>query len=175
MDDIKIFDNIFPNWLEQIGETQFNRFSFEYNHKTLDQNKPFFGKCIYNRRTGVEIASPYFIECLADYIRTVIVPNENKTFLGFERIIINGQVHGMSPGRHTDYDHDPRYYTLVYYLLGSSGNTVFYENEQCQNPFKIVEYQKHRAVMFPSGIWHEALECNKDDWRVSIGINWLME
>jgi hypothetical protein len=168
---ITIYDQVFPEWLESIGEKQFYRFPFEYNHFTDTGNPPFFGKCLYNRHTGVDLSPPYFVSMLCDYIRIHLtsVIDPSAEFIQFERVIVNGQVAGMLPGPHVDFDHDPRYYTAVYFLLGDSGDLKFYDDNNT-----VVSYKKHRLVIFNSGIKHEALAPKQGDWRVTIGINFLM-
>ena len=170
---IKIYDNIFPQWLEAQGEQQFYRFPMEYNHYTREGNPAFFGRCLFNRRTGVNVEPPYFVSALCDYIRLELVPHMDPSaqFLGFERVIINGQTGGMAPGRHTDFDHDPRYWTGVYFLEGQSGDLELYPESGVER----VEFQKHRLAVFNSGIEHQALAPQAGDWRMTIGINWLME
>ena len=170
---IKIYDNIFPQWLETQGEQQFYRFPMEYNHYTQEGNPAFFGRCLFNRRTGVNVDPPYFVTALCDYIRLELVPqmDPNAQFLGFERVIVNGQTGGMSPGKHTDFDHDPRYWTGVYFLQGQSGALELYPKDGCEH----IAFQKHRLVVFNSGIEHQALAPELGDWRMTIGINWLME
>jgi hypothetical protein len=59
----------------------------------------------------------------------------------------------------------------VYFLLGHSGDLKFYEPQDEQQ----IQFQPHRLVVFNSGIEHEALAPEQGDWRMSIGINWLME
>jgi len=139
---IKIYDNIFPQWLEAQGEQQFYRFPMEYNHYTREGNPAFFGRCLFNRRTGVNVDPPYFVTALCDYIRL-----------------------------HTDFDHDPRYWTGVYFLEGQSGDLELYPESGVER----VEFQKHRLAVFNSGIEHQALAPQAGDWRMTIGINWLME
>ena len=170
---IKIYDNIFPQWLETQGEQQFYRFPMEYNHYTREGNPAFFGRCLFNRRTGVNVDPPYFVTALCDYIRLELVPHMDPSaqFLGFERVIINGQTGGMAPGRHTDFDHDPRYWTGVYFLEGQSGDLELYPESGVER----IEFQKHRLAVFNSGIEHQALAPELGDWRMTIGINWLME
>jgi hypothetical protein len=170
---IKIYDNIFPQWLEAQGEQQFYRFPMEYNHYTREGNPAFFGRCLFNRRTGVNVDPPYFVTALCDYIRLELVPNMDPSaqFLGFERVIVNGQTGGMAPGRHTDFDHDPRYWTGVYFLEGQSGDLELYPESGVER----IEFQKHRLAVFNSGIEHQALAPELGDWRMTIGINWLME
>lgn len=170
---IKTYDHILPKWLEQVGEEQFYRFPMEYNHHTHNHNPAFFGRCLFNRRTGVNQDPPYFVTALCDYIRMDLITDldPNAKFLGFERVIVNAQTGGMAPGPHKDFDHDPRYWTGVYFLLGHSGDLKFYEPLAEQQ----VQFQPHRLVVFNSGIEHEALAPDLGDWRMSIGINWLME
>lgn len=170
---IKVYDHIFPKWLEAMGEEQFYRFPMEYNHHTHAYNPPFFGRCLFNRRTGVNIDPPYFVTALCDYIRTELVPDldPSSQFLGFERVIVNGQTGGMAPGAHTDFDHDPRYWTGVYFLQGKSGDLELYPDGQTER----IDFKKHRLVVFNSGIEHQALAPQIGDWRMSIGVNWLME
>ena len=92
------------------------------------------------------------------------------TFNEFQRVIINGQTGGMSPGRHPDFD-DYNMWTAVYFLLGNSGDLVFYLNDTTEK----IEFKKHRLVVFNSHIEHEALAPEQGDWRMSIGINWYMD
>lgn len=171
---IKAIDHIFPRWLEQVGEQQFHRFPVEYNHYTLDHNPAFFGRTLYNRRTGVNIDPPYFVTALCDYIRTELIPDldPQAEFLGFERVQVNAQTGGMAPGLHTDFDHDPRYWTGVYFLLGESGDLEFRPED---GTIITWPYQPHRLVIFPSGVAHQALAPREGDWRMTIGINWLMQ
>lgn len=170
---IKVYDHVMPKWLERQGEQQFYRFPMEYNHHTHTGTPAFFGRCLFNRRTGISMDPPYFVTALCDYIRTELVPNMDPQaeFLSFERVIVNGQTGGMAPGRHADYDHDPRYWTAVYFLQGQSGDLELYPNELVER----VKFQPHRMAVFNSGIEHQALAPDPEDWRMTIGINWLME
>jgi len=170
--NIFTFDHVLPSWLEESGENQFYRFPVEYNHHTKDENPPFFGKCLFNKKTGVYIQPPYFVDALCDYIRYDLVKkiDPKATFFEFERVIVNGQTGGMSPGRHPDYD-DFNIWTAVYFIVGNSGDLVFYIN----NDTKKIKFRKHRLVVFNSSIEHEALAPDMGDWRMSIGINWYMD
>lgn len=170
--NVFVFDHVLPKWLEESGENQFYRFPLEYNHYTKDENPPFFGKCLFNKKTGVYIQAPYFVDALCDYIRFDIPGkiDPQATFNEFQRVVINGQTGGMCPGRHADYD-DYNIWTAVYFLLGTSGDLVFY----LDNETKKVKFRKHRLVVFNSRIEHEALAPDMGDWRMSIGINWYMD
>jgi hypothetical protein len=171
---IKIYDNIFPQWLEAQGEQQFYRFPMEYNHYTREGNPAFFGRCLFNRRTGVNVEPPYFVTALCDYIRLELVPHMDPSaqFLGFERVIVNGQTGGMAPGRHTDFDHDPRYWTGVYFLEGQSGDLELYPESGVgtYQSFKSIDWRCSIAALSIKHWRHK-----QGDWRMTIGINWLME
>lgn len=170
--NIFTFDNILPSFLERSGEEQFYRFPMEFGHHTTDNNPPFFGKCLYHRALGIYNKLPYFVEVLCDYIKHELIKNIDKDakFLNFERIIINGQTEGMSPGRHCDFD-DYNMWTAVYFIKGKSGDLLFY----IDNDIKRIKFKTHRMVVFNSSIEHEALAPDKNDWRLSIGINWYMD
>ena len=170
--NVLTYDHVLPSWLEEAGENQFYRFPLEYNHYTKDSNPPFFGKCLFNKKTGVYLQSPYFVDALCDFIRCDLVNkiDPTATFNEFQRVIINGQTGGMSPGRHPDFD-DYNMWTAVYFLLGNSGDLVFYLNDTTEK----IEFKKHRLVVFNSHIEHEALAPEQGDWRMSIGINWYMD
>lgn len=169
---IKIYDHPLPRWIELTADEQFERFPMEYGHRTTDTSNQFFGRTIYNRMTGVRETPLPFIQSLCDYIRYQMITELDPTaqFIEFERVVVNGQTGGMTPGPHADYDHDPRYWTAVYFIRGCSGDLKFYtEQGDTQVPF-----QTHRMVVFNSGIVHEALAPINGDWRMSIGISWLM-
>jgi hypothetical protein len=169
---IKTYDHPLPSWIELTALEQFERFPMQYGHRTTDGGQEFFGNTIYNRRTGVYQTPNQFAQCLCDYIRLDLIPklDPQAEFIEFERVVVNGQTGGMSPGAHADYDHDPRLWTAVYFLQGSSGDLKFYLPEGDH----IVKFQPHRITVFNSGIVHEALAPDRGDWRMSLGISWSM-
>jgi hypothetical protein len=169
---IKTYDHPLPHWLEQTAQSQFYRYPMEYGHRTTATGPEFFGRTIYNRTSGVQESPPPFIQNLCDYIRLDLVSrlDPQAEFIEFERVVVNGQTGGMAPGPHADYDHDPRYWTAVYFLQGHSGDLKFYQPEGDT----LVPFQPHRMAVFNSGIVHEALPPVEGDWRMTIGISWLM-
>lgn len=170
---IKIIDHPLPRWIEQTADEQFYRFPMEYGHRTTPTSPEFFGHTIYNRTSGVRLTPPPFIQSLCDYIRLSMIEQLDPTaqFIEFERVLINGQTGGMAPGPHADYDHDPRYWTAVYFLKGCSGDLQFYQPQGDTS----VPFQQHRMVVFNAGIVHEALPPIQGDWRMTIGISWIMD
>jgi hypothetical protein len=169
---IKVIDHPLPPWIERTAHEQFHRFPMEYGHRTTNDSSEFFGRTLYNRITGVAVDPPVFVQNLCDYIRHQLISHMDPTaeFLNFERVVVNGQAGGQAAGRHCDYDHDPCYWTAVYFLQGNSGDLQFYPTQQLGT----VAWQQHRLVVFNSGIEHQALAPEMGDWRMSIGISWRM-
>lgn len=171
---IKVYDNPLPRWIELTADDQFERLPMEYGHRTTSSGPEFFGRTIYNRTSGVRETPLPFVQNLCDYVRHQLITelDPHAEFIEFERVVVNGQTGGMAPGAHADYDHDPRYWTAVYFLRGRSGDLVFYNREGLID--QQVAFQPHRMAVFNSGIVHEALPPIQGDWRMSIGISWLM-
>ena len=140
------------------------RYPLEYNHHILRGSAPFFGRCLYNRQTGVELTPPRGISNLMDCMIHQVVSTE---YPGYQygdthRVVVNGMTSVNSPGAHTDYDEGDMM-TAVYMLLGQSGDLVVGD--------QTVAWAPHRLAIFPANAMHEALAPQLGDWRVTVAVN----
>ena len=156
-----------PPWLEQVAENEFYRYPLEYNHRILDGAPAFFGRCLYNRATGVELDPPRSVSNILDCMVMTVLPQHFAQYsMGtMERVVINGMTSANDPGAHTDYDEDYMW-TMVYMLLGCSGDLIVGQER--------IQYQPHRMCIFPSNQMHRALPPDGQDWRVTIAASFSL-
>lgn len=167
------FDEFLPSWLVKSGELQFKTFGFEYGHhaSTLDDGEPFFGKMLYLREDGLNRTGPGIVNNIVDYLTLELLPqidNRGK-FKELQRIAVNGQLPGQNPKAHIDTESSPHLWTLVYYVSGNSGDTVFYQSLKNRQEIHRCKFKKGKAVLFPSPYCHQA-EGPDSGWRVSLGV-----
>ena len=162
-----IIDHPLPPWCEQSFAQEFYRYPLEYNHRILDGANPFFGRCLYNRQTGVELTAPRGVSNLLDALMLEIVPQAyvGQNYGQTLRVVVNGMTSVNDPGAHTDYDEED-VVTAVYMLLGQSGDL--------EVGSETVPWAEHRLVMFPANQMHRALPPNANDWRVTVAVNFTL-
>lgn len=105
----------------------------------------------------------------------------DATVLNIHRSHLNGQFPTDNKlAIHFDFDMLDMW-TMVYYLDGEDGNTIFYDNPkidengdmQPPEPIHTVEFKRNRAVFFPSFYWHAA-ENPSQDFRISLAFSYLL-
>jgi len=121
----------------------------------------------------------YFNEVWQNQHLTALIPD--AAIANIHRIHFNGQFPTNNKlSLHYDWD-IPDMWTVVYYLDGEDGDTIFYNSPAVDSdgeliiPSEIhrVEFKPNRAVFFPSYYWHAA-ENPKDGFRISLAFNYLL-
>lgn len=175
------FEDGLPLWLVTSGENQLKTLAFEYGHhaKDFDDGNPYFGRILLLRERNIDLACPYIIHNLIDFIRLDLLGRLDPCgkFVGLQRIAVNGQLPTQQPSKHLDHDLLPDMWTAVYYANCSDGDTLFFDSlihpEQLsyQSSFK-----QGKIVIFPSYFLHQAMSPTKN-WRITIGITfeWITE
>jgi hypothetical protein len=172
-DNVLIFDDMFPPYLQDEHEVQMLMYHWEYGHFT-DHTKPydkFFGRQMFHRaQGGSQAQTPPFINNLTSLLSSVIchLIDPDAQYLGLYRISANGQTPGMIAGVHVDTKERNGFWTAVYMVNDGDGDLVFYDENNIEKDRAV--FKKGRLVVFPSGYMHEALPPTNTKWRVTIGI-----
>tara|TARA_B110000503_G_C7167937_1_gene422797 strand:+ start:2352 stop:3107 length:756 start_codon:yes stop_codon:yes gene_type:complete len=121
----------------------------------------------------------YFNDLWQDRHLPNLIPDAVVT--NIHRVHFNGQFPTNNKlAIHLDWDMLDMW-TMVYYLDGNDGDTLFYENPEIDElgnllpPKQVhrVEFKKNRAVFFPSIYWHAA-ENPTNDFRISLAFNYQL-
>jgi hypothetical protein len=177
-------DDLIPNWLvnhwSNITESS-ERWKYGLRGSAADQQKFF---AIWINRPG-EIP---FITDICEIGRTF---NEMWSAEGLPSIIPDARINrvhrchinGTIPSTHTLSIHQdwnyPNYWTLLFYLDGEDGDTVFYNEPNLdlgETEFKEVhrvKFKRGRTLFFPSHYWHVG-ELPSSGFRKSISINYVL-
>lgn len=148
----------FAIWVSQIGQHKGNRGPFPGDHE---------GICNYFNDLWQDV-----------HLKNIIPDAEVVSIL---RCHFNGHVYNKQKlGIHYDFD-DLNTWTMVYYLEGLDGDTVFYDNPQpdtngnLQKPKEIFRsnWKLNRAVFFPSYYYHYA-EHPSEGFRITLSFNYVL-
>ena len=159
-------DHPFPPWVELEITQCLERYPLEYGHQALDQGPRFFGRTLRDQGQVI-VTMPWPLAMIESWVISAWAPSLGLGRCSLWRTQLNGQLGGQAAGEHYDYS-DPHKVTVLYYCLGRSGDTVF-RDDQGQERDRCV-FQQHRAVAYPSRLWHEALAPDLGDWRVSMAM-----
>lgn len=159
-------DHPFPSWVEREIEQCLDRYPMQYGHQALDGGPRFFGSTLRDQGQ-LRVDLPWPIAMIETWVIEAWAPSLGLGACSLWRTQLNGQLGGQAAGEHYDYA-DPHRVTVLYYALGSSGDTVF--RDQQGREIDRCEFQQHRAVAYPSRLWHEALAPDLGDWRVSLAM-----
>ena len=159
-------DHPFPPWVEQSITESLHRYPLEYGHQALDQGPRFFGRTLRDQGQ-VLVDLPWTLAMIEQWVIGSWAPSLGLGRCSLWRTQLNGQLGGQAAGEHYDYS-DPHKVTVLYYCLGRSGDTVFRDDQSRE--IHRTQFQQHRAVAYPSTLWHEALAPDAGDWRVSLAV-----
>lgn len=175
VDISKIFvvDNIFPDYVVssfanklqntnrweygiqgRLGSEKDGRFFSIWVHKPHEYSDPF--------EKDVDGICSYVHDAFCEYVLPSTIPDAYPTQL--YRVHFNGQV-AMDAAVPIHYDWEmPDYWTMIYYVGGVDGDTVFYNEptgpSNLDSSFEEiyrVKFKPGRLVFFPSYYWHAAL------------------
>ena len=188
MDISKIFvvDDIFPDFMvssffdkvidssrwkygaQGTGDSLYDRFFAIWIHKPHEKTNPFDNDigsvCYYVHKAVMSRVVPEYL------------PGSTPTQI--YRIHFNGQTPSPSPvSIHYDWDM-PDFWTMLYYVGGVDGDTIFYDepvdengNDNTGKEVYRVKFKPGRLIIFPSYYWH-AGEPPSAGLRVSLSINY---
>jgi hypothetical protein len=193
IDPNKIFvvDDVAPDWLFQSWQQrilQAQRWKYGLAATRLDYQR-FFAIWISQAGTHRGLRGPfpgdhegicnYFNDLWQDKHLPALMPDAKV--LNIHRVHFNGQFPSNEElGLHYDWE-DLDMWTMVYYIDGTGGDTVFFDNPEpgedgvLQKPKEIFrsEFKLNRAVFFPSFYWHYA-ENPPTGFRISLSFNYLL-
>ncbi len=193
IDTNKIFvvDDVAPDWLFNSWVTrilQAQRWKYGLAATRLDYQR-FFAIWIAQAGTHRGLRGPfpgdhegicnYFNDLWQDKILPEIIPDARV--LNIHRVHFNGQFPSNEElGLHYDWD-DVDMWTVVYYMEGVDGDTVFFDNPKpddegnLSKPNEIfrTKFKPNRAVFFPSCFWHYAENPSKG-FRISLSFNYRL-
>lgn len=193
VDPKKIFivDDVAPDWLFQSWVNrilQAQRWKYGLAATRLDYQR-FFAIWVAQAGSHRGLRGPfngdhegicnYFNDLWQDVHLPKIIPD--ATVINIHRVHFNGQFPSDEElGLHYDWD-DLDMWTMVYYMEGTGGDTVFFDNPQpdehgnLQKPLEIFRspFKPNRAVFFPSFYWHYA-ENPPRGFRISLSFNYRL-
>lgn len=193
IDPNKIFivDNVAPNWLYESWTNRILQAArWKYGLAATRQDaQRFFAVWVSQSGAHRGTRGPfpgdhegicnYFNDLWQDEHLPKIIPD--ASVLNIHRTHFNGQFPSNEElGLHYDFD-DLDMWTMVYYMEGTGGDTVFFENPEpdengnLNKPKEVFrsEWKPNRAVFFPSFYWHYA-ENPPAGFRVSLSFNYLL-
>jgi hypothetical protein len=121
----------------------------------------------------------YFNDLWQDHHLPKIMPDARV--INIHRVHVNGQFPSNEElGMHYDWD-DLDMWTMVYYLDGTGGDTLFFENPEPNESGELskpkelhrISFKPNRAIFFPSFYWHSA-ENPPAGLRTSLAFNYLL-
>jgi len=174
-DNIFVFDEIFPKWMEDDHEYQMLLEKWEYGHLTdssVPDRKPFFGRQLFHKQLNYSEQFTPVVNNIISALARGICPmiDSEGAWEDLYRVSFNGQLTGMEAGLHCDTQERNHLWTAVYFVNEADGDLQFYVSKDDQTPTDKVEFKKGRFVVFPSGYAHNALAPEKSDWRITIAI-----
>jgi hypothetical protein len=188
---IFVFDDVAPEWLyesfrHRIKEAQ--RWKYGMAATRSDYGR-FFVLWVAQAGThrgnrgpfagDVDNVATYCHDLWVDKLLPTIIPDGQV--VNIHRVHFNGQFPTQDKlAVHLDWDMKDMW-TLLYYLDGEDGDTVFYENPVVDDSGEMhppeeayrVKFRKNRMVFFPSFYWH-AGENPKEGFRISLAFNYTL-
>jgi hypothetical protein len=185
---IHVIDDIIPDWLLNSFEKRIKkseRWRYGIGATELEYQRFF---AIWIKKPG---EYPQFesrdVDNIATYVNDAfnsildsLVPN--AIVKDIHRCHFNGQIPTTYElSKHLDWK-IPDMWTLLFYVTGDDGDTVFYEEPEVDPDTGImdpgeevyrVKFKKGRMVFFPSYYWH-AGEHPTQGFRVSLAFNYLL-
>jgi hypothetical protein len=193
IDPNKIFvvDDIAPEWLFNSWRTRVleaHRWKYGLAATRLDYQK-FFALWVAAAGTHRGLRGPFpgdhegicntFNDLWQDEIMPKIIPDARV--VNIHRVHFNGTLPSNEElGLHYDWD-ELDMWTMVYYLDGDDGDTVFFDNPQpdengdLQRPKEIARtaWKLNRAVFFPSYFWHYG-QLPSRGFRITLSFNYRL-
>jgi hypothetical protein len=188
---IFVVDDVAPEWLYQTWVERIqklDRWKYGMAATRQDQGR-FFVTWISNAGTHRGARGPFSgdFKGIADTFNelwqrkhlTNLIPDAEV--LTVHRSHLNGQFPTDNKlAIHYDFD-IMNMWTMVYYLDGDDGNTIFYDNPKIDDngemqppePIHTIEFKRNRAVFFPSYYWHAA-ENPSNGFRISLAFAYLL-
>ena len=190
-DRIFIVDNVAPEWLHKSWLKKMedaHRWHYGMAATREDYGR-FFVLWVANAGAHRGPRGPFAGDHggIADYFNELwqeehlpkLIPDAGV--MNIQRVHFNGQFPTDDKlAMHIDWD-IPDMWTMVYYLDGEDGDTIFYSDPEIdehdeytppQEAYK-VKFKKNRAIFFPSYYWHAA-ENPTRGFRVSLAFNYLL-
>lgn len=191
IDKIKVVDNVAPEWLyETWVERVRNMQRWKYGMAATRQDRSRFfvtwvSQAGHHRGPNGPFKGDH--EGIADYFNELwrwhhlpkLYPDAQV--INIHRVHFNGQYPTDDKlAIHMDWE-DLDMWTMVYYLDGEEGDTIFYDLPKMKQdgeltqpkPVHKVKFKHNRAIFFPSYYWHAA-ENPKNGFRVSLAFNYLL-
>jgi hypothetical protein len=188
---IFVVDDVAPEWLfnswrRRILEAQ--RWKYGLAATRLDYQR-FFALWVAQAGTHRGTRGPFpgdhegicnvFNDLWQDEIMPKLIPDAQV--VNIHRVHFNGTLPSNEElGLHYDWD-DLDVWTMVYYLDGTNGDTVFFDNPvpgetgELQKPKELARttWKLNRAVFFPSYFWHYG-QLPSEGFRITLSFNYRL-
>jgi len=176
MTDIKVIDDVFPNWLLttiQNGISNLKQWEYGRVKSAYEDEYENYYNCVLWHKNYPEAEDPLkgLSNVMASCFALELLPGGPKSL---EVLRLNGTTPASKQYPHRDCDmiadDTERLVSIVWWPFGSSGDLRFWESQvDIVNPSRTVEYKPNRAVIFPSSIPHAGLA--PDDWPMRVSVN----
>lgn len=183
IDTNKIFivDDAFPDWFQLFIEKKSSTVPWEFRERVhsptyTEATLSYF--CHQNTHTDI-VDTQGIVDVMHDALTADLIPRvvPNVKITGFFGMRWNGTIKGHRPSIHRD-SHDDMHdnetqWTMVYFVNHSDGDLVFYEDDKTTE-IKRCEYKRGRAVIFPSNIYHGAIDPVGNNLRITFAAQYYM-
>ena len=176
MSNIKIVDDVFPNWLlTTIQQGISNLKQWEYGRVESSYEGEFenYYNCVLLHKNYPEADDPLkgLSNVMASCFALELLPNGPKAL---EVLRLNGTTPASKQFPHRDCDMKlddvKNTMSVVWYPFDSNGDLRFWESQvDLEKPSEVVEYKCNRAIIFPSHIPHAGI--SPTDWPMRVSVN----
>lgn len=176
MSDIKVVDDVFPDWLLstiQNGISNLKQWEYGSVQSAYEGEYENYYNCVLWHKNYPEADDPLkgLSNVMASCFALTLLPNGPKAL---QVLRLNGTTPASVQYPHRDCDMKlddvANTYSVVWYPFESTGGLRFWESEiNVDTPSQIIEYKCNRAVIFPSSIPHAGI--SPTDWPMRVSVN----
>lgn len=176
MNDIKVIDDLFPNWLlNTIQQSISGCKQWEYGRvkSAYEDEYENYYNCMLWHKNYPQMEDPLkgLSNVIASCFALELLPEGPKQL---EVLRLNGTTPASKQYPHRDCDmiadEADRLTSIVWWPFDSDGDLRFWEGQvDINKPSRMIEYKANRAVVFPSSIPHAGLP--PSDWPMRVSIN----
>ena len=176
MNDIRVVDNVFPDWLLttiQNGISNLKQWEYGNVQSAYENKVENYFNCVLWHKNYPDADDPLkgLSNVIASCFALKLLDQGPKSL---QVLRLNGTTPASVQYPHRDcnmqVDDVDNTYSVVWYPFESTGGLRFWESDiDINNPSQTIDYKCNRAVLFPSAIPHAGV--NPTEWPMRVSVN----